>query len=78
MVLGISQTSEKVPVEKIKLNSSVRGYDNSFSNVLEILVEMLFFPIAFLSLKTLRWCCTSSAVIGVRKKVFSLRFFKNS
>ena len=49
-----------------------------FFNVLRILVGMLFIPIAFLSFKNLRWSSTSSVVVGVRKKVFSLGFFNES
>ena len=78
MTLAILQASGKVPVEQIKLNSLVRGCDNTFLNVLRILVGTLFIPIAFLSFKNLRWCSNSSAVVGARKKVFSLGFFNDS
>ena len=49
-----------------------------FLNALRILVGMLFIPIALLSFKNLRWSSTSSAVVGVRKKVFSLAFYNDS
>ena len=78
MTLAFLKASGKVPVEKIKLNISVRVYDNIFLNALRILVGMLFIPTAVLSFKNLRWSSTSSAVVGVRKKVFSLGFFNDS
>ena len=78
MTLAFLKASGKVPVEKIKLNISVRVYDNIFLNALRILVGMLFIPIALLSFKNLRWSSTSSAVVGVRKKVFSLGFYNDS
>ena len=78
MTLAFLKASGKVPVEKIKLNISVRVYDNIFLNALRILVGMLFIPIALLSFKNLRWSSTSSAVVGVRKKVFSLAFYNDS
>ena len=78
MTLAFLKASGKVPVEKIKLNISVRVYDNIFLNALRILVGMPFIPIALLSLKNLRWSSTSSAVVGVRKKVFSLGFYNDS
>ena len=78
MTLAFLKASGKVPVEKIKLNISVRVYDNIFLNALSILVGMLFIPIALLSFKNLRWSSTSSAVVGVRQKVFSLGFYNDS
>ena len=78
MTLAFLKASGKVSVEKIKLNISVRVYDNIFLNALRILVGMLFIPIALLSFKNLRWSSTSSAVVGVRKKVFSLGFYNDS
>ena len=78
MTLAFLKASGKVSVEKIKLNISVRVYDNIFLNALRILVGMLFIPIALLSFKNLRWSSTSSAVVGVRQKVFSLGFYNDS
>ena len=74
MTLAILQASGKVPVEKIKLNSSVRGCDNTFLNDSRIMVWMLFIPIAFLSFKDLGWSFTS-ALVGVRKKVLFIKVF---
>ena len=77
-IFFVKRQSGKVSVEKIKLNSSVRGCDNNFLNVLKILVGMLFIPIAFLSFKNLRWSPSSTVVLWVRKRVFSLGFFNDS
>ena len=78
MTLAFLKGSGKVPVEKLKLNISVRVYDNIFLNALRILVGMLFIPTPVLSFKNLRWSSTSSAVVGVRQKVFSLGFYNDS
>ena len=49
-----------------------------FFECFENLVGMLFIPIDLLSLKSLSRSSTSSAVIGVRKKFFSLGFLNDS